>query len=121
VPVPVELTFRGMAQSEALTSHVQAHADQLEHLFDRIVSCHVTVEPAQYRQHHEDRYHVSVTLGVPGREILVKHRPSGEEGPETAYDAVDRAFEEATRELEAWLRHERAKHHEEPAVRPGAQ
>jgi hypothetical protein len=35
--VPLQLTFRGMAHSDALTAHVRLRAEKLEHLFDCMI------------------------------------------------------------------------------------
>jgi putative sigma-54 modulation protein len=114
VQVPLQLTFRGMAQSEALAAHARLRAEKLEHLFDRIVSCHVVVELAG-RHRHGDRFHVSINVGLPGHEILVGHAPSDDRGPETAYGAVDRAFDDAGREIEDWVKHQRTQRRDKSA------
>ena len=113
--VPLHLTIRGMAHSDVLVAHVQLRADKLEHLFDRVVSCHVVVELAGHHHRHGDRFRVSINLGLPGHEILVGHAPSDDQGPETAYVAVDRAFDAAGRELEHWVKHRRTQRHDESA------
>jgi putative sigma-54 modulation protein len=92
---------------------------KLQHLFDRIVSCHVVVELASHHHHRGDQYHVSIHLGLPGREILVGHTPSDEQTPDTAYGAADRAFDEAGRQLEDWVKHQRTQRHDESANRRG--
>jgi len=112
--VPLQLTIRGMAHSDALAAHVRLRAEKLEHLFERIVSCHVVVKLAGHHHRHGDRFHVSINLGLPGHEILVGHAPS-EQGPETAYGAVDRAFDDAGRELEDWVKHQRTQRRDESA------
>jgi putative sigma-54 modulation protein len=117
VQVPLQLSFRGMAQSDALAAHVRLRAEKLEHLFDRIVSCHVVVELAGHHHRHGDRFHVSINLGLPGHEILVGHAPSDNQGQETAYGAVDQAFDDAGRELEDWVKHRRTQRHDEAANR----
>jgi ribosome-associated translation inhibitor RaiA len=104
-----------MAQSDALASHVRLRAEKLQHQFDRIVSCHVVVELAGHHHRHGDRYHVSIHLGLPGREIVVGHTPLDEHTPETAYVAADRAFDEAGRQLEDWVTHQRTQRHDESA------
>jgi putative sigma-54 modulation protein len=113
VQVPLQLTFRGMAQSDALAAHARLRAEKLEHLFDRIVSCHIVVEPAGHHHRHGDRFHVSINLGLPGHEILVGHAPSDDQGPETAYGAVDRAFDVVGRQLEDWVKHQGTQRHDE--------
>jgi ribosome-associated translation inhibitor RaiA len=115
--VPLQLTFRGMAHSDALAAHVRLRAEKLERLFDRIVSCHVVVEPAGHHHRHGDRFHVSINLGLPGHEIRVGHAGSDDQGPETAYGAADRAFDDAGRELEDRVKHSRTQRHDELANR----
>jgi ribosome-associated translation inhibitor RaiA len=99
-----------MAQSDALAAHVRLRAEKLEHLSHRIVSCHVVVGLAGHHHRHGDRYQVSINLGLPGREILVDHTPN-EHSLETARSTSDRAFEEAERQLEDWVRRERVQRH----------
>jgi ribosome-associated translation inhibitor RaiA len=104
-----------MARSAALAAHVGLRAERLEHLFDRIVSCHVVVELAGHHHGYGDRFHVSINLGLPGHEILVGRARSHDEGPETAEAAVDRAFDDAGRELEDWVKHGRTRRHDQVA------
>jgi ribosomal subunit interface protein len=113
--VPLQLTSRGMTQSEALAAHVRLRAEKLEHLFDRIVSCHVVVELADRHHRHGDRFHVSINLGLPGQEIIVRRAPSDDGGPDTAYAAVDGAFDDAERELGDWVKHQRTQRRDESA------
>jgi len=115
VQVPFQLTFRGMAHSDALAAHVRLRVEKLEHLFDRIVSCHVVVELAGHHHRHGDHFHVSINLGLSGHEILVGHAPSDVQWLETAYGAVDRAFDDAGRELKGWLKHQRTQRHDQAA------
>jgi len=115
VQVPLQFTIRGMAHSDALAAHVRLRAEKLEHLFDRIISCHVVVELAGHHHRHGDRFHVSINLGLPGHEILVGHAPSDDQGPKTAHGAIDRVFDDAGRELEDWVKRQRTQRHDESA------
>jgi ribosome-associated translation inhibitor RaiA len=101
--MPLQLTFRRLAHSDALALHIRRRAEKLEHLFNRIISCHVVIELAGHHHQHGDRYRVSVNVGLPGRELLVHHTPSDERN-ETAHATADRAFDEAGRQLEDWVR-----------------
>jgi ribosome-associated translation inhibitor RaiA len=102
-----------MAHSDVLAAHINRCAEKLEHLFDRIVSCHVVVELAGHHHRHGDRFHVSIKLGLPGHEIFVGRTRSDDQGPETAHGAVDRAFDNAGRELEDWVKRLRTHRHDE--------
>ena len=113
--MPLQLTFRRLAHSDALATHIHRRAEKLEHVFARITSCHVVVELAGHHHHHGDRYRVSINVGLPGHEILVNH-PSDERNTETVHATTDRAFDEAARQLEDWVRR-RGEHRTEEAHR----
>ena len=104
---PLQITFRSMAHSDALAAHIQHRAEKLEHFFDRIVSCHVTIKLAGHHEHSGDRYEISIHVGLPGHELLASHSPSDSRYPESAHVTADRAFEEAERQLEDWVKRSR--------------
>jgi ribosome-associated translation inhibitor RaiA len=110
---PLQLTFRSMAHSDALAAEVQRRVDDLERLCDRIISCHVVVELAGHHRQHGDRFRVTINVGLPGHELVVNHERSKHENLESAEVVTHRAFEEAARQLEDWVKRRRAGHHEE--------
>jgi ribosome-associated translation inhibitor RaiA len=97
----LRLTFRSMAHSDTLAAHVTSRAAKLEHGCDRLVSCHVVLQLEGHHHRHGDRYRVCINLGLPKHEIIVSHTNDRE--PETPYASVDRAFDEAGRQLEGWI------------------
>jgi len=112
--MPLQLTFRRMAHPDSLAAHIARRAQKLERLFDRIVSCHVVVELTGHHHAHGDRYRVSINLGLPGRELLVRHLlPADEATFETAHGTTDRAFDEVERQLEDWAKRDRQRRHRE--------
>jgi ribosomal subunit interface protein len=110
---PFQVTFRSMAHSDSLSTHLEHRADQLEQFFDRIISCHVVVELEGHHHRHGDRYRFSINVGLPGHELLVNHGPPDDRALENAYAAADRAFDDAERQLEDWVR--RGRHHRQEA------
>ncbi|TAL00690.1 MAG: ribosome-associated translation inhibitor RaiA [Rhodospirillaceae bacterium] len=77
--IPVHIAFHGIDKSDAVESRIHTKVAKLEHYFDRITSCRVTVE-----RHHRSRsnlkvndqpFHVSIVLGVPGEDLVVKRDP----------------------------------------------
>jgi putative sigma-54 modulation protein len=116
VQMPLQVTFRRLAHSDALATHIRRRAEKLEHVFDRIISCHVVIELAGHHHHHGDRYRVSINVGLPGRELVVSHTPPEERNLESAHATADRAFDEAGRQLEDWVRR-RSEHRNEEARR----
>jgi ribosome-associated translation inhibitor RaiA len=97
-----------MTKSDALAAHVWLRTSKLERLFDRIVSCHVVFERAGHHHRHGDRSRVTINLALPGGALLVDYPPSDKHAAVSAKAAVDRAFDEEERQLEDWVRRQRA-------------
>jgi ribosomal subunit interface protein len=110
---PLQVTFRNMAHSEALAAHLEARAQKLEVVFQRIVSCHVVVEVEGHHQPgHDERYRFSINLGLPGRELIVNHAPTNKGEHENVYVTADRAFDEVERQLGDWVKRLREQRHD---------
>ena len=74
--LPVQITYRNMEPSPAVTARVEAETAKLDKFFDRITSCRVVVE-APHRHHKwGELFHVRIELGVPGAELVVSHEPT---------------------------------------------
>jgi ribosome-associated translation inhibitor RaiA len=74
--LPVQITYRNMAPSDAATARIESEATRLDNFFERIISCRVVVE-APHRHHQQgEHFHVRIELGVPGAELVVSHEPS---------------------------------------------
>ncbi len=109
--IPVQITLREMAHSEALEKKIRDKAAKLEKFYPRIMSCRVTVDESH--KHHQQGHHfeVKVEVHVPGREVaanLAHH--------EDVYVALRDAFDAARRQLEdiARLKRGDVKAHEIP-------
>ncbi len=63
---PPQLTFRSVPRSDALAIHIRQRAGKLDHLFDRIISCHVVVEFAGHHHRHGDQYRYTIHVGPSG-------------------------------------------------------
>ena len=97
---PLQITYRGMGPSEAMSEYIRDHAHKLEQFFDRIVGCHVVL--AQPHKHHQQgkQFHVRVDVHVPGRDIVVTREHAEREAHEDPYQAVNDAFEAARNQLQ---------------------
>jgi ribosomal subunit interface protein len=62
----VDTTFREMLASPALRAAALHWAARLEHLSDRIVGCHVSIEKPHRHHLHGSPFQVNVVLAVPG-------------------------------------------------------
>jgi ribosomal subunit interface protein len=101
-----------MAHSDALATHLQQRAEKLDHLFDRIVWCHVVVELEGHHHRHGDRYRFSINVGLPGHEIVVTRAPATDRDHAGPYESADTAFDEVTRQLQDWVSRRRSSRHE---------
>jgi ribosomal subunit interface protein len=108
---PVQIAFHGIDKSDAVESRIREKVAKLEQFFDRITTCRVTVE-----QHHRSRselthkdepYHVSIFLGVPGEDLVVKRDPKNFDSLKDHQDvniAVRDAFDTMERRLREYVR-----------------
>jgi ribosomal subunit interface protein len=97
----VQITFRGMAVSEALSVHIQDEYEALGRYCDRIQSCHVVIEQPHRHKSQGRAFQCHITLHVPGRELAVSRGPSDPVKREDPYETVDEAFRAARRMLVA--------------------
>lgn len=93
-----QITFRDMASSPAITSHVERRAQKLKLLFDRVVDCHVVVEEPHRHSAKGKKFHVRINLHVPGKELVISKNP--DQAKEDLHAAIDDAFTDAERVLE---------------------
>ncbi len=92
--IPTEITFHGIEHSPAVETAVQRWVSRLEHMYDRITKCGVTISQPHKRHRHGSEFNVSVVLEVPGAEIAATHMRH-----EDIYVAVADAFRAARRQL----------------------
>jgi hypothetical protein len=75
---PVQVIFRGLNPSEALSRLVQKEAAKLDKFFDGIVSCRVLVERPSAHHQNGSPYHVHVNVIVPGADLAIVTEPRDE-------------------------------------------
>lgn len=97
---PLQITFRGMGSSEAMSEYIRGEAQKLEQFCDRIVGCHVVVEQPHKHQRQGNRFHVRVDLHVPGKEIVAGREHAERREHEDPYMAVNDAFEAVRHQLQ---------------------
>lgn len=109
--LPLQIVFRGLAQSDAIEAKIREKAAKLETFHHRIMSCHVVVEHERRQRHQDNRFNVRIDLHVPGREFAVNR-----DHHDDVYVALRDAFDAAKRLLEEDIRLQRreVKHHEVP-------
>jgi ribosomal subunit interface protein len=97
--VPLQIRFHNMAASDAIEARVRERVARLERFSDDIISCRVTIE-APHKQPHRSTVGISIDIGVPGKEIVVKREGRHHESRDDAYLVIGVAFDTAERQLE---------------------
>ncbi|MFZ1909934.1 MAG: HPF/RaiA family ribosome-associated protein [Burkholderiales bacterium] len=93
--IPLQITVRHMAPSDALEARIRDQAAKLEEFHPHLVSCRVTVEELARHQQQGRQFQVRIDAHVPGREIVANH-----DHHEDVYVALRDAFESVARQLE---------------------
>lgn len=97
--IPMQITVRDIENSEALETHIREKAKKLDEFFDHIISCRVVVEMPHKHHHQGKEFNVRISVGVPGREIVVNR-----DKDEDVYVALRNAFDAAKRQLDDYVR-----------------
>jgi ribosome-associated translation inhibitor RaiA/cold shock CspA family protein len=118
--IPVEITFKEIARSDAVEARIRELAGKLERVYDRVLRCEVMVETPHRHQHKGRQYHVRVRLTVPGGEIVASHDPGPNESHEDIYVAVRDAFNATKRQLEDYAHKSLKRGEGVPKARSGA-
>jgi ribosomal subunit interface protein len=116
--VPLQITVRDMAHSEALDERIRGKAAKLSEFDPSITSCRVTVEESGKHHRQGRQFSVGVDVRVPGKELVASH------SDQDVYVALRDAFDAIKRQVEENLRVKRGfvKKHAAPvpAVEPEA-
>jgi ribosomal subunit interface protein len=97
--VPLQITMREVAHSDALEAHIRDKAAKLEEFHPHITSCRVSVEELATHHHQGRHFRVRIDVRVPGKEIVANrdHNEDVYVALRDAFDAVKRQLEEAVR------------------------
>lgn len=113
---PLEITFRNLDHSDAVEAKAREKVGKLEQVYGRITSCRVMIE-ALNRQHTKGNlFHVTIEVGVPGKQVVVDRNSGKNQAHEDIYVALRDAFNAARRRLEDHSRKRsgHVKNHEVP-------
>lgn len=108
--LPFELRQKNLSLPADTVGAIRERAERLDHYFDRITRCRVTVEGPGH--HHRQGFcGVKIDLTVPGAEIVVEKQESAnlELALKAAFDAATRRLEDHVRRMRG-----RVKLHSEP-------
>ncbi len=116
--LPLQVTYRDLAPSPAVTARIREKAGKLERFYDRITACRVVIEAPHAHRHKGRIYHVRIDLTVPDGELVVSREHHDRADHTDLYVALRDAFDAAGRQLKAYARRRRGgvKTHEGPAA-----
>ena len=74
----VQITFRNLKPSAAVSGRVQAEAMKLARYYPRIAKCRVLIEVPHRHRRLGEHFHVRIELCVPRAQLVVRHEPSAQ-------------------------------------------
>jgi ribosome-associated translation inhibitor RaiA len=107
--LPVQISFKGMESSDALSTLIREQAERLGRVYERIERVEVTVDAPPGNHRHGRPFHVRIRVHVPGNDVIVDRDPTADDSHDDAQVAVRDAFDAARRRLDTHaerLRHE---------------
>jgi len=93
-----ELFFRNMNPSKELAQLVKEQVEKLEHLYQHIIGCRVTIGLANHTHRTGKVPDVHIDIQVPGHTIVVNHNSTEIDG----MAAVHKAFAAAAQQLKSY-------------------
>jgi len=94
--VPMQISFEGIAHSDAVEARIREEAAKLERFYDRITSARVVLARPQHRHTKGDAYQVRIHLTIPGAQDIAVSRDADQD----AYVTIRDAFDAARRQLQ---------------------
>lgn len=95
---PITVTFRGVEHSEAIDAYIRKRAGKLDR-YDDVQICRIAVEAPHKRHVHGNRYHIRISVAVPGDAVFVGRPTALDPRTEDLYATIDAAFDDANRNL----------------------
>ncbi len=105
--VPLQIVFRDMSPSAALSAKIQDRVEWLERFSGQLISCRVAVEIPHRHHRRGNLFRVRLDLRVPGRELVVSRSPDLHGAHRDLHVLIHDAFDEARRVLEQYARKRR--------------
>lgn len=98
---PVDVTFRGLSRSGAITAEVHSRVERLEHLFGPLTRCHVVLEVRPHPHRRGNVHRVSIEVLLPGIDLVSSHDCAERHEHENVYVAIRDTFNALARELQS--------------------
>ena len=113
--VPTDITFQGIAHSDAIEARVRERVARLEAMSPDMHKCHVWVR-SPHKQHKATQYVIDVSAEMPGKTLAISRHPGDDNAHTDVYVAIRDAFNAMERKLRKWsdTRKGRPEVHEQP-------
>jgi ribosome-associated translation inhibitor RaiA len=104
--VPTQVTFRGLAHSDALEAEARERVKWLQQFFDGITSCHVRLEVPHRHRRDCGQFEALVEIGVRGGDpiAVTASHPHGSAALRDAFEIARRQVQDFAREQRGFVK-----------------
>jgi ribosome-associated translation inhibitor RaiA len=117
MPAPLQITYRDVMPSPALSREITRRVAKLGRFHPRILGCHVVIAAPRPAQRPGRLVAIRITVNIPGQDVAVARNPSSRLAGPGIRAAVHDAFDAAERQLEDAVRRRRDIRQRKAAVR----
>lgn len=96
---PMQITFKGLAHSDALEETARAAAEVLETRAASVVGCRLLIEAPRGNHRKGGAVHVRLDVTVPRREVVASEEVAHAPGHDDVHAAVRHVFHTVERQL----------------------
>lgn len=102
---PLQIAFHNMEHSDFIEARVRERFAKLERFYDGIISARIVIDsPHKQVKAHKGTLGISISIGVPGRDVVVKREQRLHESDQHLHWVINEAFEAAERQIEEYSR-----------------
>ncbi|MDD4617328.1 MAG: HPF/RaiA family ribosome-associated protein [Alphaproteobacteria bacterium] len=115
---PLEITFRNLDRSEAVTSIIKEKYSHLARFYRHLISLNVKLDMPHRRHRRGNHYRITIEAVVPGNILVASRSSEAIDRHEMPLPTINDAFAAITRKLEDYARIQRddIKRHDMPVL-----
>jgi ribosome-associated translation inhibitor RaiA len=106
--LPLQIAFKNIQRSDAITNIVKEKAEKLDRLCPEIIGCRVTITMPHKSHHQGNFFHITIDISLTGKELVVSRESQDEIENKDFYHVLKEAFDAAYRQVEDYRRMRRA-------------
>ena len=99
--IPLQITFKGINQSQAVEAAIRQRATRLERFSHQITRCHVIVDMPHQHRHRGNHYAIRIDVTTAAGEVFITRDPSLDDSHRDFQAVLRDAFDAAARHLES--------------------